>query len=51
MWRKTRSQTNSRWGYICRGTDPNRNWSYKWGSKFMSRTIEFSENFNQKLIR
>lgn len=32
MWRKTRSQTNSRWGYICRGTDPNRNWSFKWGT-------------------
>ncbi|XP_053201673.1 carboxypeptidase B-like [Panonychus citri] len=30
MWRKTRSLTNSRWGYICRGADPNRNWSYKW---------------------
>lgn len=28
MWRKTLSPTNSLWG--CRGTDPNRNWGYKW---------------------
>ncbi|XP_011160937.1 zinc carboxypeptidase [Solenopsis invicta] len=29
MWRKTREVH----GLICRGTDPNRNWSYKWRSE------------------
>ena len=30
MWRKTRSYNR---GSGCRGTDPNRNWGYKWGLK------------------
>ena len=30
MWRKTRSRNSGR---SCRGTDPNRNWGYKWGGK------------------
>ncbi|XP_074598066.1 carboxypeptidase B-like [Brevipalpus obovatus] len=30
MWRKTRSRSSSRWGFLCRGTDPNRNFGYKW---------------------
>ena len=34
MWRKTRSKNkNSR----CVGTDPNRNWGYKWGGQGSSR--------------
>ena len=28
MWRKTRSRNS---GTMCVGTDPNRNWGYKWG--------------------
>lgn len=30
MWRKTRSKNP---GSTCVGTDPNRNWGYKWGGK------------------
>jgi len=34
MWRKTRSRNA---GSSCVGTDPNRNWGYKWGGKGASR--------------
>jgi len=35
MWRKTRSNDGSFAANVlgCRGTDPNRNWAYKWGGK------------------
>ena len=34
MWRKTRSHNI---GYSCKGTDPNRNWGYKWGGEGASK--------------
>ena len=33
MWRKTRSP--NRGSSSCMGTDPNRNWNYKWGGKLL----------------
>ena len=33
MWRKTRSPNSGR---SCMGTDPNRNWNFKWGGMLKS---------------
>ena len=51
MWRKTRSSDGSFAATVfgCLGTDPNRNWEYKWGGKhytpyFFYKIINFQYN-------
>lgn len=40
LWRKTLKPYVSPFGFTCYGTDPNRNWGFKWNREYLNITID-----------